>query len=280
MCPTVIFVHGMWSLPGVWDGWMRRFETRGYACVAIALPGHGDNLPDCALNGIGMADYAAAVERVALACDHPVLIGHSLGGLIAQQASTRLALSAAVLVNSAVPAPVFPLRPIMLPGLTRHFLKWGLWRGSFRLSRREANHLLFNALSRDQQDACYEHLTAESGRVAYELGFGRLNWTGSNRVDRQAISCPLLALSGVRDRIVPIGASRRMSAWYGKRIDFREYAGHAHWILSEQDWTARADEVLEWLDQAVPSGARRSTCIDPRSICKRENYAEEICTGR
>ncbi|MFC0134722.1 hypothetical protein CR105_22170 [Massilia eurypsychrophila] len=260
MRPALIFVHGMWSSPGVWDGWIRRCEARGYACVALALPGHGEKFADSALAGIGLRDCATAVERVALNYDHPVLIGHSLGGLLTQQASARLALSAAILVNSAVPAPIFPLRPVMLPGFARHFVKWGLWRKSFRLSRREANHLLFNAMSSDQQDACYRHLTAESGRVAYEVGFGKLNWTGSNRVNRPAISCPILALSGVQDHIVPISASRRMAAWYGEAMDYREFAGHAHWMLSEQDWMMRADEVLDWLHQVVQCNSNASIC--------------------
>jgi pimeloyl-ACP methyl ester carboxylesterase len=251
MRPTVLFVHGMWSLPAIWVDWIGRFEGRGYECVALTLPGHGENTPDAALEGLGMVDYLSAVERAVQDYDRPVLVGHSLGGLVTQQASARLALAAAVVVNSAVPSPIFPLRPVMLPGLGRHFLRWGLWRKSFRLSRREANHLLFNAMSTDLQDAGYESLTAESGRVAYELGFGTVNWTGSNRVDRQAISCPVLALSGVRDHIVPIGASRRMAAWYGEQMDYREYACHAHWIPGEKDWSLRVDEVLDWLDQVV-----------------------------
>ena len=252
MRPTILLVHGMWSQPWVWDNWKSRFEKRGFSCVALTLPAHGDGNADSALQRLGMADYAAAVEHAARQYEQPVLIGHSLGGLLVQQVAARLPLSAAVLVNSAVPAPIFPLRPVMLPGLARHFMGWGLWRKSFRLSRWEAGHLLFNAMGREQRIACHRRLTAESGRIAYELGFGRLNLTGSNRVDRDAITCPMLALSGSRDHIIPVSASRRMAAWYGARLDYREHAGHAHWMLGEQGWELRADEALDWLEQYLP----------------------------
>jgi pimeloyl-ACP methyl ester carboxylesterase len=243
----------MWSQPWVWDNWKTRFEERGYTCIALTLPAHGESAPDSALETLGILDYSAAVERAARQYDRPVLIGHSLGGLIAQQVAARLRLSAAVLVNSAVPAPIFPLRPIMLPGLIRHFMGWGLWRKPFRLSRWEANFLLFNEMSACEQKECYDRLIGESGRIAYELGFGNINWTGSNRVDREAIRCPMLALSGTLDHIIPVSASRRMAAWYGDRLEYREHAKHAHWMLGEQDWQHRADEVLDWLDHRFPS---------------------------
>jgi hypothetical protein len=58
----------------------------------------------------------------------------------------------------------------------------------------------------------------------------------------------MLALSGARDRIVPVGASRGMAAWYGKQIDYREYPEHAHWMLGEPGWQARVAEALAWLE--------------------------------
>lgn len=247
MDATILFVHGMWSQPWVWDNWKSRFESRGYHCVALTLPGHRPGDPDTALERLGIEDYVSAVEHQARQYFAPVLVGHSLGGLIVQQLATRMRLSAAVLVNTAVPAPLFPLRPVMLPGLARHFMRWGLWKSSFRLAEWEANHLLFNALPKHERRACHRRLTAESGRVAYQVGFGPLNLAGSNRVDRAGILCPMLALSGAKDHIIPVGASRRMAAWYGARLDYREYAAHAHWMLGEPGWTQRADEVMGWL---------------------------------
>lgn len=248
MSREILFIHGMWSQPWVWDSWKARFEQAGFQCSTITLKGHGEHEDDRALQRVGMADYTAQViEGVAGCSAPPVLVGHSLGGLISQQVAGRVPLAGIALINSAVPAPIFPLRPIMLPALVRHFAKPWLWHSAFRLSRWEAGYLLFNGLPRAEHPAYYARLQAESGRIAYQVGFGALNRAGSNRVNRLAISCPMLALVGARDHIVPIGASRRMAAWYGDQLDYREFEQHAHWMLAEAGSEELADEVMEWI---------------------------------
>lgn len=245
----VVFVHGMWSTPRVWDDWRARFEARGLHTRAIALPGHGGG--DAArLDGLGLEDCLASIEQQLDAMAGPVaLVGHSLGGLLTQMVAARRALAAAVLVCSAAPAPVFPQRPVMWPALTRHFLRWGSWRRAFRLSRWEAELLLFNAVPKPARERLHAGMQAESGRLAWQAAFGPLNLGGSNRVDIAAISCPLLAMAGQRDHIVPIGVSRALSRLYGRdRLDYREYAQHGHWPLAEEPgWAERADEAADWL---------------------------------
>ena len=244
----IIFIHGMWSGPWVWDSWRVRFEQADFRCSTITLKGHAAGEDAAALRRTGLADYVAqVVESVAECAEPPILVGHALGGLIAQQVAERVQVAGIALINSAAPAPIFPLRAIILPGLARHFAKPGLARQDFRLSLWEANHLLFNGLPSLERAGYYARLSAESGRIIYQVGFGTLNLSGSNRVKRAAIHCPILALAGVHDHIIPISVSRRMAKWYGEQIDYREYPQHAHWMLAEADTEKRADEVMAWI---------------------------------
>jgi hypothetical protein len=62
----------------------------------------------------------------------------------------------------------------------------------------------------------------------------------------------MLELAGVRDRIVPIGVSRAMAAYYGPAMTYREYPGNAHWLLGEPHFEERIAEALSWLKPIAP----------------------------
>lgn len=84
MKPWILLVPGMWGGAHGWDAWQPRLQRAGCATEAITLPGHA-GYDESALAGLGLADYAQAVRaRVKLAAVPPVLIGHGLGGLVAQ----------------------------------------------------------------------------------------------------------------------------------------------------------------------------------------------------
>jgi pimeloyl-ACP methyl ester carboxylesterase len=81
--PTLLLVHGIGSTRAFWDPIVP--FLRGYECVAVDLPGFGDAPPlDAAIDG------PVTVARLAEAINDPslgpiVVIGHSLGGMIAQE---------------------------------------------------------------------------------------------------------------------------------------------------------------------------------------------------
>lgn len=253
--PPVVFIHGLWSQPGVWANWESVLRDAGYPCFAIRLPGHRADADRAALKRLGKTRLHDYIETARAVVDSlpepPIVIGHSLGGLIAQILAANVPLAAAVLVNTAAPGAVFPLRPKSLPGLVRHFIKPGLWARAFELSPAEASYLLFNAVPEAEREPLIAGLVPESGHVAYEIAFGRLNINRTNEVDKTTIECPMLAIAGQKDRIVPITVSRKTSEWYGDALTYWEYPDHAHWLLSEPGWEGIVDRTLKWLDQAL-----------------------------
>ncbi len=103
--PAVVFVHGIGGSARVWAAQIATFAAAGYTPVALDLPGYGGRPPVAAMR---FEDVAADVEaRIAERSLHrPVLVGHSMGGMIAQTALRRRpdGYSAAVL---ACTSPAF-----------------------------------------------------------------------------------------------------------------------------------------------------------------------------
>lgn len=86
----ILFIHGMFMTGRSWAPWIERFEARGFRCHAPSWPGHDGAAaelraaPDPQLATLGLADVVAAVRAVACALEAPILVGHSMGGLVVQ----------------------------------------------------------------------------------------------------------------------------------------------------------------------------------------------------
>ncbi len=117
MTKTIVFVHGAFMTPLVWEHWLPRFEARGYRCLASAWPGRDRTAaelraahPDPKLGGLSLD---AVVERIAAEVaaleQRPILIGHSIGGLIARILLGRGAAAAGVAMHSTPSGPVLPI---------------------------------------------------------------------------------------------------------------------------------------------------------------------------
>ena len=77
-------VHGMWATASLWDDYCVFFNNQGYDVKAITLLHHGGILGE--LKDIGIMDYVEqAKTEIEKLNSRPIIIGHSMGGLIAQK---------------------------------------------------------------------------------------------------------------------------------------------------------------------------------------------------
>src|SRR5271165_261347 len=84
--PALLFVHGAFCGSWVWsEHFLPFFADRGWRCIAVSLRGHGKSAGRERLDSFGIDEYVADAASAAAGLDHPpVVIGHSMGGLIAQ----------------------------------------------------------------------------------------------------------------------------------------------------------------------------------------------------
>ena len=112
--PAIVLVHGAANSAVVWTYWQQALASEGWASYAIDLQGHGASDP-LDLSNTSMHDYAADVGRlVAQIRQRPILIGWSMGGLVAMMAAETGDVAACVGL-----APSMPARTVAISGRVR-----------------------------------------------------------------------------------------------------------------------------------------------------------------
>jgi pimeloyl-ACP methyl ester carboxylesterase len=256
---TIVLVHGFWVTPRSWEGWIARFEGKGYGVLAPAYPGfevevealREDPSP---IEALTIPDITDRFEGIMDELDSPpIIIGHSAGGLITQILLDHGYGAAGVAIDS-VPAegirvsPVSQIRaifPILRNPANRH--------RAVGFTPEQWHYAFTNTQSREESDEIYEryHIPAA----------GRLVWAGplanftpghqETYVDfRYEDRAPLLFIAGSEDNIMPPSVNQSNVKHYRHTMsptDYKEFEGRSHYsVIGGEGWEEVADYALEW----------------------------------
>ncbi|MFH1139517.1 MAG: alpha/beta hydrolase [Pseudomonadota bacterium] len=253
MSKTMVMIHGMWGGAWCWDHLKTFFEERGYRCHAPTLRHHEVNpkdQPDPRLGALSLDDYASDLEKFILGLDEkPIIVGHSMGGLLAQKLGARDLAAGLVLLTPASPSGINALKISVVKSFWDILTKWQFWKNPQRLSFDRAVYAMLHLLPQAEQKAVYDRLVYESGRAAAEIGFWLLFPAGASTIDEAKVTCPVLVVSGAEDRITPASVVKKVAQKYGRVSTYMEFPNHAHWIIGEPGWEKVAAGVLEWIDR-------------------------------
>jgi len=255
MTKTIVMIHGMWGGGWCWDNYQKFFEARGYHCITPTLRYHDmkpGEPPDPRLGNTSLLDYAEDLEREIKKLDTmPVLMGHSMGGLLAQMLGSQGLARAIVLLTPASPCGILALKPSVLRSFLSGLTKWRFWKRPMRQTFNEAVYSMLQLMTPEEQKEIYSRFVYDSGRAASEIGFWIFDPNKASKVDESKITCPVLIIAGAQDRITPVSVVRKIAAKYRAVSTYREFANHAHWVVGEPDWQEIAECVSGWLDQAL-----------------------------
>jgi len=236
----ILFVHGMWAGSWMWDNYMKFFSNQGYDCYALNLRGRPDSIPVHDRGKISIYDYVADVKAVAEMLKKPIIVGHSMGGLLTQKVAELTAPEAVVLIGPAPPAG------ILMMGGWIHFAM-GLFYSidivignSILPNIFFVRHLLMNNMPETLQGSIYDQLVSESSRAAQEIIFPGVS------VDASKVTCPMLVIASRQDQATPFSTIQRIVDKYA--CDLKTYTTFGHLIIAETGWEEPAKAISEWLD--------------------------------
>jgi pimeloyl-ACP methyl ester carboxylesterase len=251
---NVVFIHGMFMTPLCWEEWQRVFAEHGYTTSAPPWPEHSAPpaaqramQPNAALGKVTLEEvvqmYADILGKME---PKPVLVGHSMGGLIVQLLLQRGLGSAGIVIDSAPPQGIISLKWSFLKS------NWGVISPSankdepFLPTRSDFQYAFGNSLSETELRAAYDKLVVPESR---RVGNGP---TGDvAKIDFSKSRPPLLILAGEDDHIIPASLNWDNFKAYAKTpafTEFHAFAGRTHFTLGQAGWQDVADASLAWLD--------------------------------
>jgi len=250
----IVMVHGAFVGGWSFERFRTPFEAAGHHVITPDLRGHGAGQAPEDVVGVSVRDYA---DDIATLCGslatRPILIGHSMGGLVAQLAARRVAPKALVLL---APSP-----PWGLAGwsVEEAFTAFGaqmaslLSNGAVEPSREVMRSASLSRMTRAEAEPILDRLRAESAQAVRET----LNWWLDPFMTTSIGSGPLpvqsLVISGEADQVHPPASGRLVAERIGG--DFISLPAMSHWLPGEPGWEEVAEIALEFIDREARAAA-------------------------
>ncbi|WP_343699259.1 alpha/beta hydrolase [Caulobacter sp.] len=242
MRAPVIMVHGAFCGGWTFDAFRQPFEAAGHRVITPDLVGH-DGV--AAVAGVSMSDYARQIAQLIRGCETPpILIGHSLGGLVAQMAAGRARVSKLILLAPSAPWGVSGASLEEAVSAVSLYTLGPYWMQAIAPDYGVVRRYSVDKLERPERKAIFARMTAESGRALWET----LNWWLDPFMTTSVSSpgCPVLAIAGGRDVIHPPATVRQTAARLGGSVEV--FPEMSHWLPGEPGWEAVAARCLTFID--------------------------------
>ncbi|MGA8329688.1 MAG: alpha/beta fold hydrolase [Mycobacterium sp.] len=239
----LLFVHGAWHAAWCWDeNFLSFFADKGYRAVALSFRGHGASPSNKPLRGLSVSDYVEDVNSVADSLPTPpVIIGHSMGGLIVQKYLEKRRAPAGVLMTSIPPQGNLGNALRWIRESPSHFARMTLTGKALPYINPPelARHRFFSSHTPEADVRKYAaRLQEDSSRIGIDCLLLRLP-----RPKR--VRTPILVLGAEED-----GAHTReeivaTARAYGTEAEFFPDMGHN--MMLEPGWPAVAERIDAWL---------------------------------
>jgi pimeloyl-ACP methyl ester carboxylesterase len=242
--PTVVFIHGAQHDHSVWALQTRYFAHHGFGVLALDLPGHGRSDGPARVSIGALADGVIQVLDAANV-HKALLIGHSMGSLIALDAAARHPERALGLALIATAAPMTVSDTLLDAAREQEpqaIAMVNQWSHSTIAAKPSAPAPGFWLHGMNQR--LMERVAALGEAQLFHTDFSACNGY-TDALERAAdVRCPVCVVSGKRDAMTPPRAARPLVDALknaGARVQTVELEG-GHALMSEQP-----DAVLDTL---------------------------------
>jgi pimeloyl-ACP methyl ester carboxylesterase len=258
----VVFVHGLYLLASSWDNWREFFEERGYTTLAPGWPDDPKTVAEANEN-----PEVFAHKRIKQVTDYytqvlsqlkrkPAVVGHSFGGLIAQQLADNSLSAVTVAIDPAgfrgvLPVPLSELKsgaPVLSNPLNYH--------RAVALTYEQFRYGFTNVLLEEEARQLYDRYAVPgSGTPVFQAAAANLNpWTEDQVNTRNPERGPLLLIAGEKDHTVPLAVVRaayKLQQQNPAVTEFREILDRGHSLTIDHGWRDVAEIALAFIAEQL-----------------------------
>jgi pimeloyl-ACP methyl ester carboxylesterase len=254
----VVFIHGLWLLPGSWDRWSAVFEDAGYTALTPGWPDDPETVEEANAH-----PEVFAHKTITQVADHyddligklttrPAVIGHSFGGLLTQILAGRGRAAVSVAID---PAPFRGVLPLPVSALKSSAPVLGNPANRNRavpLTYEQFRFAFANAVSEGEAKQLYEtYAVAASGAPLFQAATANVNpWTEAKVDTKNPDRGPLLIISGEKDHTVPwaiANASYKRQQHNPGVTEIVEIPDRGHALTIDSGWREVADTALAFV---------------------------------
>lgn len=251
---NIVFITGAFVSNNCWDEWRLYYESQGYKTIAPPWPYKNataaelrDRQPyDSDLASLTLSeltDYFADIVKGFP--EQPIVIGHSMGGLITQILVNRELVSAGIAIHPVPPLGIIPYEFSFYKGGTQSLGFFTSVKKTYMMSFKKWQYAFVNGMPPEEQKEAYEKFAIpESKRV------NRGALSSAAKVDFKKPHPPLLITSGTTDNIIPVHLNMRNYKKYvqnGSKLDYKEFPERNHFVLGQKTWKEDADYIIDWV---------------------------------
>ena len=251
---TIVFIHGLAENSQSWQAWLPLFQAQGYTCYAPDYPYHQGNPQELRNNinpALGKLNFSQVLQHYeafldSLQLEKPILIGHSMGGLIVQKLVEKQRASLGICLTSAPPAKVSTTK--------FSFLKANLAivspsKGNkvFLASPKWFHYSMANTLSRNESNELYQAFWVPESR-----NIPRSSRKKAGRINFKQAHAPLLFIAAEKDHITPAKLNRKNHRAYKDKnsiCDFKSFENRSHLLAAEPNWEQVVSYVQTWIQE-------------------------------
>jgi pimeloyl-ACP methyl ester carboxylesterase len=247
--PTpIVFAHGAFMGAWSWQAhFLDYFARQGFHAVAPSFRGHGQSEGFDRLDSASINDYVNDLEGVIgeLGGPPPILVGHSMGALVAQRYMERAPVAGTVLMAPVPPHGLMPSTLRMLAGDPLLYLQFGMMQffGPAAMNTDVAQRAVFSqSPDRPDMSGYAAQVQRESQRALWDM---TVHARGRPTLARR--HGPMHVIAGGDDALFTAQETRAVAQLWD--ASWAVVPSLAHALMIEPGWQQAADSLIGWLDQ-------------------------------